>query len=1159
MTTNGDGARAGQQRSLVDHADRQKITDLLDTTLVVEAAAGTGKTTALVNRILALVASGRARLSGIAAVTFTDKAAGEMKLRLREAIEKARAEIDPEGEEKRHLDRALGELETARVATIHALCNEFLHERPIEACVDPLFGVLPEGEAQALFEQAFDGWFQEVLEDPPEGVRRFLRRRKKGGKRARDLLRDAAWRLANLRDFGRGWRRDGFDREAAIDQLVLELGEVGRYAEEATNPECRLVKSVTAIQHWYEELMHRESVRERDYDGLEAELIALQRPYPRHWTHKGYGRSFGDTRLLDVRAARDAVKARLDAVVDQCAEDLAPCLEEALWPVVDRYEAAKSQAGKLDFFDLLHKTRDLLVSDAGVRNDLQRRVTHVLVDEFQDTDPLQADILLLLAADDPSCCDPAASRPLAGKLFIVGDPKQSIYRFRRADVTLYERLKERLVADGAELVHLETSFRSDPRILEAVNVAFAPRMQGDGQARYVPLSGAREPDASRPAVVALPVPQPYAQWGKLADWETKKSFPEAVAAFVKWVVEESGWSVSDPSTKEMVPVQARHVCLLFRRMQSWGEPVADAYTRALEGHGVPHVLVGGRSYHDREEVVAVRSAVTAIEWPDDELSVFATLRGPLFAVGDDALLAWRHRFGALHPLRPRDEDQPLAPILEEVATPLDLLARLHRDRNRRPFADTVTQLLEATRAHAGLAFWSGGEQVLGNVLRMVELARRSETSGATSFRAFVESLQQDAERGEGAEAAVVEEGTEGVRIMTVHRAKGLEFPVVVLADPTCSMGSPRPSRFTDVDANRCFEALSGCIPVELREHAEEVMRRDLEESDRVLYVAATRARDVLVVPGLGDGPQPAEGHEAWWTSPLDAAIYPPDSTRHHSEVARGCPPFGQDTTCGRPARAELTRAPVKPGFHTTAGGNGVVWWDPHLVNVQVPETSGLRYAQILAPDPGEQAARASVERHARWAAERLRALRAGATPSAIVTTPTDLAQQARTSAFPVSIEETDAVRSGRPAGRRFGTLVHESLEALALDASEETLSQIVSWRGRVLAAPEEEVAAAVMSVRAALRHPRLAAGARSPDLRREVPLSYRQDDGTIVEGTADLAYRDPDDPNRWIVIDFKTSATEVDAREKWEAQVACYADAIHRATGDAASGVVLMV
>src|SRR5690242_12141422 len=191
----------------------------------------------------------------------------------------------------------------------------------------------------------------------------------------------------------------------------------------------------------------------------------------------------------------------------------------------------------------------------------------------------------------------------------------------------------------------------------------------------------------------------------------------------------------------------------------------------------------------------MRNALAAVERPDDELMVFATMKGPLFALSDAALLTWRERAGSLHPFRPAPSE--LSPALAEVEQALAVLRELHRGRNRRPIAGTIAQLLEATRAHAGFAIWPTGLQALANVGRLMDLARRAEPQGLHSFRGFVERLEDEAERGEVAEAPLLEEGVEGVRIMTAHRAKGLEFPVVMLVDSTAKETLEQPMRWTD--------------------------------------------------------------------------------------------------------------------------------------------------------------------------------------------------------------------------------------------------------------------------------------------------------------------------------------------------------------------------
>jgi ATP-dependent exoDNAse (exonuclease V) beta subunit len=880
--------------------------------------------------------------------------------------------------------------------------------------------------------------------------------------------------------------------------------------------------------------------------------------------------TFGSLSRNEVLSLRDQAKANLDAFIAASDADLAPLLHEALQaPIVD-YEVLKSKAGRLDFLDLLIKTRDLIRADAGVRGELQHRFTHFFVDEFQDTDPLQAEILLLLAADDPRETDWRAVRPIPGKLFLVGDPKQSIYRFRRADVALYEEVKERLLRGGAELLHLTTSFRAPPSIQSFVNCAFAPAMAAGtagSHATYVPLKPSRSEIVGQPTLVALPVPKPYGDYGRIVNSRIDESFPEAVGAFIAWVVSESGWTVIEEG--RAVAIRPRHIAILSRRFRNFGADVTRSYVRALEARRIPHVLVGGRSFHDREEVIALRNAITAIEWPDDELRVFATLRGPLFALGDEALLAFRQHVDGDGVLKTRRlnpvhwiDRAALNPAAIEVADALHLLRILHVQRNHRPIAETITTLLEKIRAHAGIALWPSGEQALANCQRLIDMARHFE-QGASSFRAFVERLEADAERGEADEAPIVEEGTEGVRIMTVHKAKGLEFPVVVLADPTCNAARETPSRHVDPHRHLWVEPLCGSAPVELLEAADEELRRDQAEAIRVAYVAATRARDLLVAPVCGD--QPIEG----WLDVLQPVLYPANEWRRNSALALGCPAFGEESVVDRgPEGHPPGIGSVRPGLHRPMqDGPQVVWWDPTVLALEVEEHTALRHQRILEVDPLGSAAAASEQNYAAWKAAREALISRASQPSISVQTVTALARSEAPEYFrtrpSVQVEMIDRGDSERPSGRRFGALVHAMLASIDLDAGLDAIQTSGAINGRLVGAPEEEIRAAVVTVRAALGHPILqtaAASARKGELRRETPVLLTLDDGSLVEGVVDLAFReDTPDFNGWTVLDFKTDREFATSSDRYTAQVNTYSEAIRRATGLPSRGVVLMV
>lgn len=1282
---------------LVDAEARERIRSSLDESLLVEAAAGTGKTSVLVTRIVNVLATGAAEVGEILAVTFTEKAAGELKLRLREELERARRAPPGAGaagaaHRVRNVEHAIAHLEEAQVSTIHGFCADLLRERPVEAKVDPRFEVL--ADPAPVFGQAFDAWLQEALTDPPEGLRRALSRRSAGGfgapgaqEQPTERLRAAAESLAEWRDFQAPWRRERFDRPAFIDRLVTDLIDFAALAERAENPRDRLYLDVRAAVLLAREIEKQDELRStRDYDGIEADLVELagKRNFtnPRKGSGTRYGRpvdrrkSVGHatfpsgkgpgTRDGDDVVTRKTVIERHGRIVKKLKDfrrvvdaDLAALLRDELQGPIAAFETLKREAGRLDFVDLLLKARNLVRDDAGVRVDFQRRFTRIFVDEFQDTDPLQAEILLLLAAGDPAEGDWRQVRPAPGKLFIVGDPKQSIYRFRRADVGVYWQVKSQLEAAGVPTLALTTSFRAARGIQRLVNRAFAPLMAGPvpaaddsagrggtagpsaraatarrgagaappavgeapRQADYVPLSPYRDDPDGQPGVVVLPVPRPYGLW-RVTAGAVEGSFPDAAGAFIRWLVAESGWRVTEPggepAAPARVPVAPRHVCILFRRFESFGRDVTRGYVDALEARDLPHLLVGGRGFHDREEVTTMRAALAAVEHPDDELSVFATLRGSLFAVEDAALLEYHQRFGRLHPFRIPDEltagaggDVGVRERLGPIAEALAVLRDAHRRRNAAPVAETVGRLLEATRAHAGFVMRPGGEQALANVLLTAELARRYEAGGGLSFRGFVEQLEDEALARQAGEASILEEGSDGVRIMTVHRAKGLEFPVVVLADPTCRLHRRTAGRFIDAARGLCAQRLAGWPPLDLLDHEAVEVERERQENVRLAYVAATRARDLLVVPAVGDGP-----YEGGWLEPLHPAVYPPVPERRRPGSAAGCPRFGLDSVVERPDGDPARPDTVAPGGYrfaegeaggvvsfpapgsprsaagappaaahggiqtcapvsgappvvrdgaggTPAAGYAVVWWDPHRLALDVEARFGIRQAELLSKDVPQEVVDGDLDRYRAWRRRRDETVAEAAVPSVEVVTVTELARRQIADLVPAPTAEPEMLaldRGGpRPAGRRFGVLVHAVLAAAPLDAGPAAVDGVAEQQGRLLGATGVEVDAAAEAASAGLAHPlfdRVRRAAASGKCRREAPVTMRGDDGVLVEGVVDLAFHDDD---AWVVVDFKTDQELEAALDVYRRQVQIYADMVARATGTPARGVLMRV
>ncbi|MFN7974945.1 MAG: UvrD-helicase domain-containing protein [Acidobacteriota bacterium] len=1092
----------------------------------------------------------------IAAVTFTEKAAGELKLRLRSELEAAARDLGG-GAARDRLTSAVAHLEEAWVCTIHGFCADLLRECPAAAPVDPRFETLDEAASDRLLERAVRAWIAERLEDPPPGLARMLSRR--WGRRSPSArLVEAARDLAQWPDFEAAWTMPVPSPRTRIPDLVAALRSFAALCSEHPPTHTAFHDNTrTAVQH--AQAIARLGASERDLDRIEGLLVDLARSRK---LAKAVAPAVTKGRLGPaIVAGRATLLEGLAAFARDADAELAALLSRDLREPLRRFQETKARAGRLSFVDLLLAARDMLRRSDEVRARMQERFTHILVDEFQDTDPLQAEILLLLASEDPRCREAREAIPRRGKLFLVGDPKQAIYRFRRADVGIYHEVKRRLEAvdprptgadptRAAEEIQLSTSFRSVPELQAFVNATFAPLMTGDPeteQASYVRLDPHRAAVAGQPAIVALPVPRPLEQ-GALSARAVERSIPDATAAFVKWLLSESGYTVTERDGSR-TPVEARHVAILFRRFESWGKDVAAPYLEALDAREVPHLLVGGRGYHAREEVETLRAALAAVEDPDDELAVFATLKGALFAIDDETLFLYRSAHGRIHPFRIPGE---LAPDLRAVPAALSVLASLHRGRNHRPVSETIDRLLAETRAHGAFAFRPNGERVLANVLHLAEKARDHEASGALSLLSLIERFDEEAEAGRSPEGALHEEGGDGVRVMTVHKAKGLEFPVVILADLTARAsreraGAPRRSRTGS--SSRC--GLLAARPLDLLASEESELVRDRAEAVRVAYVAATRARDLLVVPVVGTRPW-----DGWLAPPT------PPSTRRKAPARCRCTAV---RCSARTASSPRTRAAAPLGIGTTrclAASRGTRW-SAGPRRARPLGRAELRHppARVADRNVAPETVAADRAAHDRWRAERDGVLGAGHhVAHAIVT-----ARKRALAPPPPGIEEPRLVVlprvAGRPKGARFGTLVHATLERVPLDAARDAVASVAELAARHFGAPADEVTAAIDAVAVALESEllqRAHAAAQRGECRREIPITLTEP-SLVAEGVVDLAFREGD---AWTVVDYKTDldpGADPAVLDFYRNQVKVYAAAISRATGQRAFPILLGV
>jgi ATP-dependent exoDNAse (exonuclease V) beta subunit len=1079
-----------EAKVLSDRAARDRAESELGTSFVVEAAAGSGKTTLLVRRLVALLLEKGVLLRRILATTFTDRAAGEITLRLREELETRRGTGSPAQREA--AERALHQMEDARIGTLHGLAGELLREVPLLSGIDPEFTVLGADEARALRERVIREHLGELLASPPEGLRRWLRRpRKWDDPGPIHRLTQALEELTEQRDLSTPWRRpEGFEQRAAIDRLTFDLEALlGRAAAAKVPAGDHLGQSLAGLRALHAAWTQTERHASRDHDAIEAAIAAMTRKELEALEKAGRVVSWSDkAAYAELKAARDAWLEQRSRFRADADADLAALVRAELWPAIERYESLKRKQGVLDFHDLLAVLLRTLRTQPEARRFFSERIEHVVVDEVQDSDPMQLDLIALLAAADPDVDDPQRAVPAAGKLFVVGDPKQAIYGWRRSSVDGYLRFRDRMIRGGVVPLTLDATFRCPPSIARVVDRALAGAfVAGPFQPAYVPLQPVRE-ERGQPHVIALPVPDPYGYRGVYTQ-KVNDQLPELVASFVDHLVRASGFTVEERGA--WVPVRARHVALLYRKSVQWGVDRVGPIARALERRGLGHTHVGGRSFHEEEEVAHLRTVLRAIEWPDDELAVYATLRGPLLAHGDAELFGYRSLVGSLSPFRVPRERARLSAADLAIAASLDLLRDLHRKRAQRPIADTLSRFLSASAASISLASADRGDLLLLRVARLVELAVEREARGALSFRRFVEDLEDAAERGDDVPLVAPAE-LDAVQFLSVHAAKGLEFPIVFLVDPMTS--GEGPAKIMDVGRGLYVDRFLGLEPLERRAYEAESAERGAAEGARLLYVAATRARDLLVVPTTGEGPL------GGWLTPLEAALRPAEPRR--PAPLPGAPELGKRTILRRgddPPLDEPADEEVAPGLHRvpTPGGEArVAFWDPEPLTRGVPPRPGVRHHGVFAEAKGAQGAEARAS-HARFLEGRRARIERTAASGARVVLLSDLMLDAQAeAACEVELEELGlglAASAALPSTRG-AQLVHAALEGGLDTARQRTLH-----RAAELGAPEAEAEAALAIAAALCAHPDL-----SPIVARlrRAPFVMPVSSRFLVEGTA---------------------------------------------------------
>jgi ATP-dependent exoDNAse (exonuclease V) beta subunit len=699
-------------------------------------------------------------------------------------------------------------------------------------------------------------------------------------------------------------------------------------------------------------------------------------------------------------------------------------------------------------------------------------------------------------------CDARADdRAAAGKskisnLFLVGDPKQSIYRFRRADIEVYDQ-SARLVG-AAQRARIRQNFRSGWHIISWVNRVFSrliePSRDGHFQPEYVPLLPGPHAYEFPGRVVLLYPPEPDTDCKGRVD-QIRYREGCCIALLIKRAV-KAAW----PCSRERGSLGYQDCAILLP--QTTG---IEQYEEAFRACGLPYHIVGGKHLYQRVEIKSLINVVTAIDNPEDAIALVGALRSPFFGCSDEDLLRHALDGGTFNYLRPN-----VTPA-EPLAGTFELFQRLHRERNHRPVAATLLDFADATKGLELFLAKPHGAARVANLLKVIDAARSMERSGVLTFRGFARWLRErQSAREEEADSAQAESGDESVTVLTIHKSKGLEFPMTVVAD--LNSGEARP------EERVIFDRVQGrlhlrCGPLRTagwREAQEWDLRRVEAERRRLFYVAATRARDYLVLPvhWSKQGSKPSGMQE--YLESIPNLLPPADAV-----------PWGE--TIGDMAVHDTRKLPP--------------WPKPeHAPRVKLDEA---------ATDP-------AVERflvgRAAWARNRDSVLEA-----ARKTVPIVHASELAGPSLPPRTTVT-----AEPAGPEFGTLVHRLLELhltgqIARDKIEQTARRLAADTGL----SDASAASAAQLVTGALKSPTIQRLRSAKRVSFEVPFTYI-DQGAIVEGRIDaLAEEDAG----ILLVDFKSDAVdpgdEPARAEHYAPQMRAYASAVAASAGRPAREALL--
>ena len=1095
-----------------DAETTNRIVSALDANLLVEAGAGTGKTYALVSRAVALIKSGKATMRGIVAITFTEAAAAELSERIRSRMEQL---LDPEyiaagndpllplsKTETDRIHQAIDEIDQASIQTIHSFASQILRERPMPAGLPPGWATLDAIESNQLFADAWDNWLDTAL-----------------GRDGDAELQDSLRYLLGINIGVEKWRQlalsfsNDYDRlcnDNAIPDIDLPtycqetLAKLQNLENECSNTNDRLYQQLAGA---IETVQAVADVAGNPIAAARALNAGAKVDYTGNAGIKNNWR-------IDLKEVRDefrSVGVNFQVVVKSAP--MLPLLRHLRQAFAIDYPARRKADGVATFEDLLVWSRDVLRDDGEARAYFQQKYSHILIDEFQDTDPLQAEMAFYLAAQpnaDVSGRDWHTIPLHPGKLFIVGDAKQSIYRFRRADIGVTQLVKD---SKQMESLTLSENRRSQKPVLDWVNAAFCRLMVRDSndtfpvQAEYKPL----QPNAETQQL-GLGTAQFFGEPSDdNADHIRRHQAANVAALIAASTTGDGRRNVYDKNKKCIRQAKLGDVCILIRSRTGLG-----ILERGLESANIPYRIEGGSLLFNTQEVRDLLNCLRAIDNPSDEVSVVAALRSPAFACSDVDLLQWRDKGGRWNYSASNKPNDP-SPVADAMA----ILEQYHHRHQTESVAGLIADFIRNRRLDELDLAEPRPREMWRRRQFLVAQARNQEYNsgnGGTplTLRRFIDWAEtQQHENARIAEIAAPETDDDSVRIMTMHAAKGLEFPIVILLGFDSGPVSRTKNALFGQLGTEVEISLSSSLKTPGYDALSAIEKRHADaESIRLAYVAATRARDQLLV----------SLHHKRGNNSLAARI---------TEISDSLP-------------------------HTDAGADAIT------ASAIPTASNGATPNDTYNPD---------------WQAQRNAEIAARSRPQAVTATgiaksgaPAPSHPIDDKDAAGDNDHEPRRGRGGR-SGTAFGSALHAVLQQiveqmtpyLPRPTSTEVDEFLASWNDEIARLSQQQTADKGISSRnaneiarlahKALHTPAVTAALCAPHLWSEIPvaapITTPKGDVIVIEGIIDLLYQDA--AGELVVIDYKSddipTEAEISARlEHYQCQGAAYAAALESAT-----------